>query len=69
MLITAFLSMWISNIATAAMMLPIARAVLEEITSCDSNTLTTIKYTKNYNSTHHPHASETEGEIDLLFEI
>ncbi len=28
---TAFLSMWISNTATAAMMLPIANAVLEEI--------------------------------------
>ncbi len=28
---TAFLSMWISNTATAAMMLPIAHAVLEEV--------------------------------------
>ncbi|KAM5273469.1 solute carrier family 13 member 2 [Ctenodactylus gundi] len=31
MLVTAFLSMWISNTATSAMMLPIAHAVLEEL--------------------------------------
>ena len=78
MLITAFLSMWISNTATAAMMLPIAHAVLEEIkeenqirtssTNRDANSVTTVKYTKNYNSTHHPHASETEDEIDSHFE-
>lgn len=31
MSVTAFLSMWISNTATAAMMLPIAHAVLDEL--------------------------------------
>nr|CAB3266108.1 solute carrier family 13 member 5-like [Phallusia mammillata] len=30
---TAFLSMWISNVATTAMMIPIAQAVLEEMTT------------------------------------
>ena len=33
MSVTAFLSMWISNTATAAMMLPIAHAVLQETKS------------------------------------
>lgn len=58
---TAFLSMWISNTATAAMMLPIAHAVLEEIkeenqitsSQTSSDTLTSVKYTKTtYSSTH-----------------
>lgn len=58
---TAFLSMWISNTATAAMMLPIAHAVLEEIkeenqitsSQNSSDTLTSVKYTKTtYSSTH-----------------
>ena len=31
MLTTSFLSMWISNTATTAMMVPIVEAVLEEI--------------------------------------
>ena len=63
--ITAFLSMWISNTATAAMMLPIAHAVLEEIkeenqvssSQNDNDVLTSVKYTKRYNSTAE---SETE---------
>lgn len=57
---TAFLSMWISNTATAAMMLPIAHAVLEEIkeenqitsSQNSTDTITSVKYTKTtYNST------------------
>ena len=63
---TAFLSMWISNTATAAMMLPIAQAVLLEIKERDElapNTVTirtsgasvdasttSVRYTRSYNS-------------------
>lgn len=35
MIATAFLSMWISNTATAMMMVPIAMAVINRVTSCD----------------------------------
>lgn len=31
MIVSSFLSMWISNTATTAMMLPIARAVLQQL--------------------------------------
>lgn len=31
MFVTTFLSMWISNVAACAMMLPIGRAVLQEV--------------------------------------
>ena len=81
---TAFLSMWISNTATAAMMLPIAHAVLEEIkeenqiTGSQSNadTLTSVKYTKTtYNSTHgngernQHNGGDSSDESELVGEI
>ena len=68
---TAFLSMWISNTATAAMMLPIAHAVLEEIkeenhiatSQTNTDTLTSVKYTKTtYNSTHRNKVEHERGE-------
>ena len=56
---TAFLSMWISNTATSAMMLPIAHAVLEEIKeennlskskTTSDNKISLVKFTKHTSS-------------------
>ena len=58
MSVTAFLSMWISNTATTAMMIPIAHAVLSELghkknaspnTNDDEQTETRVKVDKSVN--------------------
>lgn len=36
MIVSAFLSMWISNTATTAMMLPIAQAVLQQLKATEA---------------------------------
>ena len=65
---TAFLSMWISNTATSAMMLPIAHAVLEEIRSENEMTtndrgseenVITVRYTRRYNGIGDNHSDDT----------
>ena len=71
MSVTAFLSMWISNTATAAMMLPISHAVLQEI--CEQgavdgnrekneNVTLVAKYVKNYNGTNEENAEVIESD-------
>ena len=71
MSVTAFLSMWISNTATAAMMLPIAHAVLqetrnqteEEVASNDNKSeevkLVSARYSRSYDSAR----GESEGVL------
>lgn len=43
MTVTAFLSMWISNTATTAMMVPIVQAILEQLSSNTHPEPTTMK--------------------------
>ena len=43
MVVTAFLSMWISNTATTAMMVPIAQAVLMELKTHRTGTAPSTK--------------------------
>lgn len=45
MAVTAFLSMWISNTATTAMMVPIVQAILEQLNSNTDPELVTKKQT------------------------
>ncbi|NXR03483.1 S13A2 protein, partial [Sagittarius serpentarius] len=63
MVVTAFLSMWISNTATTAMMVPIAQAVLEQLHKSEKESKTAGQASENINKAFELQEESTKPDI------